>query len=66
MSLGAQKKKVKDSVGKMESRLEAAESANAGALAKTWSSLTGNVKAAPAAEAVQIVSVDAFFASLKV
>jgi len=50
----------------MESRLEAAESANAGALAKTWSALRGNVKAAPAAEAVQIVSVDAFFASLKV
>mmetsp|Transcript_29526 Transcript_29526/g.66828 ORF Transcript_29526/g.66828 Transcript_29526/m.66828 type:complete len:154 (-) Transcript_29526:1425-1886(-) len=57
---------VKTSVNKMEARLEAAEAANAGQLAKTWSSLTGLNKNTPAPETVQIVSVDDFFASLKV
>jgi hypothetical protein len=100
---------VKESVDKMEARLEGAEATHAGALSKTWryhdppsccptswisctrchsmragahvsaygrdllrslgqhcSSLTGNVKAATAPENVKIVSVDEFFASLKV
>ena len=100
---------VKESVDKMEARLEGAEATHAGSLSKTWryhdppscfqtscisctrfhsmragahvspsarelmrflgqqcSSLTGNVKAASAPENVKIVSVDEFFASLKV
>jgi hypothetical protein len=57
---------VKASVDGMEQRLQAAEAANAGQLAKTWGSLMGKQAVAAPKEAVKIVSVDQFFASLKV
>lgn len=58
--------KVKASVVFMDKRLEAAEAAHAGSLTKSWNALLGNKQPEMPQEAVQIVSVDDFFASLKV
>jgi len=56
--------KVKHSVVLMDKRLEAAEAANAGSLTKTWNMFVGNKQPEVPQEAVEIVAVDDFFASL--
>lgn len=59
--------KVKESVATMDRRLEAAEAAHAGSLAKSWNALLGkNPAPEMPQEPVNIVSVDDFFSSLKV